>query len=144
MKKRRTPLSDQDQSVWWDEIKVLASSKIAGIILDDGCRMQIESEYAQIQKTVYWANSYKVGEFIPKHRDSEGDLQLIMPLILPEKDNGGNLLIYKKDKSEVVELISGQKFLFDATKTFHETTKLVSTSLSQNPIRVVCICRIFF
>lgn len=144
MNVRRTPLNEQERSIWWNEIEVPPSSGVAKTILNDIHREKIESEYAHIRRSVFWANHYRVGEYIPKHRDSEGDLQLIMPILLPMKENGGDFLIYKGDKPNVVELAVGQRFLFNARETFHETTKLVSSAVISDPSRVVCVCRIFF
>lgn len=89
MQMRRTPLSEQDQSVWWNEISIPSSSNVAHSLLDDKCRAEIETEYSKIKKTAFWANRYKVGEYIPKHSDDTGDLQLLMALIIPPRDNGG-------------------------------------------------------
>jgi hypothetical protein len=141
---RRTPLNKEDISVWWDEIDLHPSSSVVGLVLDPALRKQIEKEYGRIRQTFVWANRYIVGEHIPKHCDAAGDLQLVFAVETPAAENGGVLRVYRNDKPVSVVLQRGQRLLFVAASTFHETTPLVSTSTCQYPRRIVCVCRLFF
>jgi len=141
---RRTPLNEKNQSVWWDEINIPQSTHLAEIILDNSIRDQIEAEFCLIQEAVFWANRYRAGEYIPKHCDTQGDLQIILSVMIPPPNCGGNLLIYHQNTVNSVSQLPGQRLLFQATKTPHETTVLTNSPECENPMRIVCIGRIFF
>lgn len=144
MNARRTPLSESNQSVWWDEINIPQSTRLAAMILDEDLKHQIEAEFSVIQKAVFWANRYQLGEYIPKHCDTDGDLQIILQVSLPPKSCGGDLLIHHRNGVNLVPQSAGQRLLFQATKSQHETTRLISSPECVSPVRIVCIGRIFF
>jgi hypothetical protein len=144
MDTRRTPLNEKNQSVWWDEISIPNSSYAASLILDNDIKLQIESEFSKIRDAVFWANRYKSGEYIPKHRDTQGDLQIILPVFLPPQNCGGNLLIHHSNNTRTIYQTIGQRLLFRAIKTPHETTRIINSPECAESMRIVCICRIFF
>jgi hypothetical protein len=144
MSVRRTPLNENNKSVWWDEINIPQSGDVAMMILDKSLRQQIEAEFSVIQDAIFWANRYRLGEYIPKHCDTDGDLQIILPLLLPPKTCGGDLLLHHQNDVNIVSQAIGQRIVFQAIKTPHETTSLTSSPVCRNPVRIVCIGRIFF
>jgi hypothetical protein len=144
MNARRTLLDENNQSVWWDEIHIPQSTHLATMILDNSVKRPIEAEFPLIQEAVFWANRYSVGEYIPKHCDTNGDLQIVMPVSLPPKNCGGAMLIHHQRGENLVPQQPGQRLLFRAIRSPHETTKLINSSECANPMRIVCVGRIFF
>lgn len=144
MDTRRTLLDENHQYVRWDEIYISQATRLAAMIFDNSLKLQIEAEFPLIQEVVFWANRYKAGEYIPKHCDTNGDLQIIMPVSLPPKNCGGDLLIHHRKGVNLVPQTPGQRLLFQAIRSPHETTKLISSSECETPMRVVCVGRIFF
>ncbi|MGC2237397.1 MAG: hypothetical protein WA584_14635 [Pyrinomonadaceae bacterium] len=144
MNTRRTPLNEKNHSVWWEEINIPPSSPLTAIILDESLKNQIESEFSLIRDTVFWANRYNLGEYIPKHRDTQGDLQIILPVLLPPSNCGGKLVIHHPNGINEVFQSIGQRLLFQATQTTHETIPITNSIECLKPVRLVCVARIFF
>lgn len=139
---RRTPLNERNQSQWWDEISCSADSLAARLMFGERVSELISANWGEISYCTYWANLYQTGEFIPRHRDSEGHIQIITGLIASPESDGGFLVIHHNEAHQFV-LQPGQQLLFKANETFHETTPLISSSDEPNPIRCVGICRVF-
>lgn len=143
MRSRRTLLDDDHPSETWCEVDIPLSSRLANTVLDSPTKQQIQEEFGTIQSAVFWANVYHVGEYIPHHTDTEGDVQLILPIVLPPDQCGGRLRLHKHNFVEPVPERVGQRLLFRATETVHETTEVVRSLRCCDPVRIVCVCRMF-
>ena len=141
---RRTPLSENNTSQYWDEIAVSNNSPATSIILDESERSIIESSFRKLKRESYWCNVFRLGEYIPKHFDNDGDIQLILSVVSPCEDNGGILRVYVNNNTKDIPLKEGQLFLFRASRTVHETTALIPTLQNPNPIRATAVCRMYF
>jgi len=144
MRWRRTPLNENDQSILWDEAAIDSASELCGLVLKSSLRRQLEKEFSEIRDTVCWANRYRLGEFIPEHVDSEGDIQVILPIHLPPSQCGGGFTIFHNNRLTEVKQRLGQSIVFVATKTAHQTTVLVKGMTPEDPMRITVVCRIFF
>jgi hypothetical protein len=143
MKCRGTLLDDDHPRETWREAAVPPSSSLAQFAFDATTIQQIQAEFGAIRSTLFWANLYRVGEYIPRHKDTDGDLQLILPIVLPPIGCGGRLVIHHQNVAYTVAERVGQRLILRATETVHETTKLVDCPHHPNPMRIVCVCRIF-
>ena len=97
-----------------------------------------------VRDTTCWTSIYKVGEYINRHADGGGDIQLILSLRAPAVENGGWLNIDWNGKTHRIFLNEGDLLCFSATEAEHYTDPLVSTNEIENPERVTAIARYFF
>lgn len=135
---KRTPLSEEDQSQFWSEASINGSSRLASWILPRKIRQSIEAEWGAINEILFWANHYSEGEYIPRHRDSEGHLQILAGVLPTQETSGGKLILYQASESIALNLRPAQRILFDATSVFHETTPP-----EINEQRLTCVARLF-
>lgn len=141
---RRTPLSRRNRTVWWDEIEVPGDPETAGLLLSGGIRTGLAAEFPPIQDAVFWANRYGPGEYIPRHKDRAGDLQLLLVVKVPaDEEAGGTLSLHFRGNPVPIPQNPGQILVFRASRTPHETSKLVPTNACPNPVRIACIGRLF-
>lgn len=138
---RRTPLSDHDQSQSWHEANLEAEQPIRDAICSTGVRDLVIGLRGTPWYEAFWANSYASGEFIPRHTDNEGSLQLITAITVSRGGRGGEILLHH-DRVRAVRLEPGQQLLFDATRTPHETTPIVDMSADCSR-RTVCVTRFY-
>jgi hypothetical protein len=141
---RRAVVSANNNAVSWDEIDLSTCAIVTKAIIDPETHRKIEAEFGAITQISCWANRYQATEYIPKHTDSRGSLQIIVPIQLPPTSCGGDLLIHHRDLRQIVPQSVGSRIIFDATKTPHETTALIESDECVRPVRTVCIARVFF
>lgn len=140
---RRTPLNDTDHSHWWDEVDCPANTIAAQHLFTERVKERVSQIWGPPSLCVFWANVYRAGERIPRHRDTEGELQIITALSIPPHACGGALIIHHQQSHEVL-LSPGDQLIFSASTTDHETSVLSGTADCPNPIRAVGVCRLFF
>src|SRR5262249_17854448 len=76
-------------------------------------------EGGSLQRLGGWINRYKVGEYIPAHKDAAGNANLAISLHHPPRENGGTLLVEDESGRQPVFLETGDAVLFLATKLMH-------------------------
>ncbi len=136
---RRTPLNADDRSQYWSEGAIPAGHAVEDLILPRDIRAAIEDAFQPISRVCFWANHYAPGEFIPKHCDTEGDLQMLLCVIAPPQGQGGTFMLHS-DKTHELSLKAGERMLFPASRIPHQTTPITSDTGE----RVVCVARMFF
>ncbi len=96
-----------------------------------------------IKDVICWISVYKAGEYINRHRDGAGDIQLIVSLKAATSDNGGWLNLESCGEKHRVFLEEGDALCFSATQVEHYTEPLVKTTAVPNPERVTAVARYF-
>ena len=142
--RRRTPLNQNRTEQIWNEIAVPPESLTARTIFPPEIEYLLRAQFGQLS-CVYWANHYDAGEYIPPHKDTLGDLQIVMTFAVPPVGFGGRLRIRHGCWSEIpVEV--GERIVFDARQTSHSTTAVLPNDVPGNAVhrRVVGVCRLFF
>lgn len=138
----RTPLSEQDTSQYWSEADLQGEKLIQSEILSTNVEHVVSKLKERPKSQAFWANRYGAGEFIPRHTDNDGGLQMLTGITLTPKCRGGET-IFHHGGSQVVVVKPGMQVLFNACTTPHETTPLVNPSGSFCE-RVVCVTRFYF
>lgn len=139
---RRTPLSDANKSQYWSEADLSEETDIKNAILSTSVNFLVTELKAPPKYMAFWANHYGCGEFIPKHTDNDGGLQLLTGILLSPGCTGGKN-VFHHNKTHSVTLAPGRQILFDAKKTPHETTPLKSYT-SEPCTRMICVTRFYF
>jgi hypothetical protein len=67
-----------------------------------------------------WVNVFGRGEWIGAHRDADGDVQLVVPIIVPTQGPGGALWIDSEDC--IIPMGTGDLVAFNAARHLHGTT----------------------
>jgi len=101
-------------------------------------------EGAPVQRLIGWIHRYKVGEYIPPHRDVSGDIQLVVSLHQPPPENGGTLFVADVGGLHPVPLSTGDALLFVARELTHYSVALVPTIDNPRPVKVVAVGRYHF
>ncbi len=135
-----------DHADEWEELSVdpdhelaavLSSDRILGTVLT--AVGQPASRAGDVRITL-WANRYRTGECIPRHRDSSGAVQLVVCLEAPDPAGGGSLVLATEQGEVSLRLAPGDAVLFHRTIE-HWTTRLVPSSQDPNPVRWVAVGR---
>lgn len=79
---------------------------------------------ALASRTAAWVNSFGAGEWIGKHRDVDGDAQLIIPLNVPSFEQGGYLWV--NARKTVILVQAGDLLVFNASVLPHGTTSILA------------------
>lgn len=79
------------------------------------------SKYATA--VVGWVNRFRQDEWIAAHRDAAGDLQCIVPLVVPDCAQGGQLWI--QTRARLVPALPGDMLLFNAAALVHGTNAIM-------------------
>jgi hypothetical protein len=93
---------------------------------------------------ICWISKYKENEFINPHKDSCGDIQLIVCLKNCEEENGGFLIVRDEAGENKIFLTAGDAVLFTASQLEHYTTPLKRSERYPYPERIVAVSRYFF
>jgi hypothetical protein len=83
-------------------------------------QLALEAVGRTIDHAIAWSNIYFEGESIPWHRDSCGDIQLLLVIREPDRDNGG-IWLESKSGPHFIRLRSGDALLFTANRIPHAT-----------------------
>lgn len=90
-----------------------------------------------------WTSIYGPGQSINRHRDSGGDLQLVLSLGAATPENGGWLRLKRHGETEALFLREGDLLCFMATELEHWTTPLIASAVCVEPRRITAIARYF-
>ncbi|MBV8893376.1 MAG: 2OG-Fe(II) oxygenase [Acidobacteria bacterium] len=93
---------------------------------------------------ICWIARYRNGEYIDRHTDSAGTVQLLVCLTAPSSENGGVLVLLSEPNEHRYVLRAGDAVLFTATAVEHCTVPLVPSLACPDPVRVVAVARYFF
>jgi hypothetical protein len=91
-----------------------------------------------------WTSCYRTGEYIDRHTDGAGDIQLILSIKAAKRENGGWLNLEWSGEKHRVFLDEGDALCFLATEVEHFTDPLVRSSSLPNPERIIAVARYFF
>jgi hypothetical protein len=94
--------------------------------------------------TITWSHSYKLGEYIPKHRDIAGTTQLLICLQLPSNVNQPVFYIMRDTHRHQIPLGVGDALLFNAVELLHGTNPIIDSNGFTNSCRVVLVTRYYF
>lgn len=95
------------------------------------------------RKVIYWNSIYKENEYINKHKDIAGDVQVLICLLNDGDIGNGALHIEKEDKKYNFDLKIGDLIIFKASELYHYTSPLKSI-IKKNPKRVVSVGRYYY
>ncbi|MBV9139702.1 MAG: 2OG-Fe(II) oxygenase [Pseudonocardiales bacterium] len=135
-----------DNSATWDEqtlapdhevVTMFSSAQVIDFITS-ATRHDI-----RVIDLVCWIARYKNGEYIDRHKDNAGTLQLLVCLAAPPSENGGALVLAPGPNEHRYVLRAGDGVLFSATTVEHCTTPLKPSVTYPDPIRVVAVARYF-
>ena len=139
---RRTPLSETNKSQYWLEANLQSERKIQKAILSASASDVVAHLEASPTHMGFWANCYGEGEFIPRHTDNDGGLQMLTGIELTPDCSGGEVIFHHNGTHSVL-VRPGHQVLFDACRTAHETRPLFTRAV-QTCRRVVCVTRFYF
>lgn len=91
-----------------------------------------------------WLHRYQPHEYIPRHKDVAGTLQLLITLQKPSMSNGGILHLEKNSSAEPLDLEIGDALFFKATEIAHYTNELIPSHSNPTPHRVIAVARYFY
>ena len=100
-------------------------------------------KHIAIEHIQCWASVYGLGEYINRHKDGCGDIQLILSLKAATAENGGWLNLEWRGETRHVFLETGDALCFLATEVEHFTDPLVPTNDLPTPERVTAVARYF-
>lgn len=90
-----------------------------------------------------WTSVYTIGQYIDRHKDRAGSIQIIICLQAPGHECGGELLLHLDEGTNRIDLQPGDAVIFKATSIEHSTTPLVATASDPQPKRVVAVGRYY-
>jgi hypothetical protein len=105
----------------WREIAINASELPNQLILDQNVESTISSSP---HRSVHWLNIYNVDEYIGGHVDAGGEVQLMLPIELPDAGLGGEIWVGSPRK--ILPVSIGDALLFAAHQIPHGTTKILA------------------
>jgi hypothetical protein len=91
-----------------------------------------------------WTNIYRAGEYISRHRDAGGSVQLMLCLASPPPECGGVFMASIQGMLREIHLDPGDAVLFQATAVEHQTTPLLPSPACPDPLRITAVMRYFF
>ena len=142
--RRVTVQSDQPSE--WDELTVEPGSELHSVLLHDPARAKVLEALAagEFGNVKCWANRYRAGEWIARHRDASGTVQLLVCLRAPADETCGGILHLAPPAGPLAcPLGPGDAVLWEATTIEHWITPLVATAADPEPERVVLVGRYF-
>lgn len=142
-----TRVSVGDNPATWDEHTLASDCEIVTMFSDVRVTKIISNVTglsSSISDLICWIARYKNGEYIDRHTDSAGTIQLLVCLAAPPSGNGGALILVSGPSEHCYVLRAGDAVLFTATAVEHCTTPLASSLSCSNPVRVVAVARYFF
>ena len=88
---------------------------------------------------IVWRSTYRTGEYIDRHTDGSGDIQLLVSIAAPPVDCGGVFCAEVGHRTDKFILRPGDAILFKAHEIPHFTTPLTPSATCPNPRRVVIV-----
>lgn len=143
---RRVICGDKDIS--WNEQTINRGTPLFDLFLSDQVlkriRRCIRTPNAGSPDLRCWTSSYSVGEYINRHKDGAGNVQLVLCLRAVERGRGGTLILEYAGRRTELHLSPGDAVLFLATKVYHYTTPLLPSTALPDLERTVAVGRYFF
>jgi hypothetical protein len=133
----------------WRSVDIAPSSSIFKFVAESNLGPYVAGVIGKAwdpsSKILMWIHEYYLSEFIPKHKDAFGTIQLMIALRSSISDNGGEFIIELNDKETAFKLDSGDAVLFNATEYSHWSNPIKSSNACSNKtVRAVLIVRFFF
>ena len=136
-----------DNPATWDEHTLASDCEIVAMF-SSAQVIQLISTIAGFNSPVCdlicWIARYGNGEYIDRHTDGAGTVQLLVCLVAPPSENGGALVLVSGPSEHCYVLRAGDAVLFAATAVEHCTIPLISSLACPDPVRVVVVARYFF
>jgi hypothetical protein len=135
-----------DEEVSWEERTIAPAHSLHRYFRSEPVCAILNSclgRWVAIKCVTCWTSTYKTGEYINKHCDGAGDIQLIIALKAPAPENGGWLNLESRGRYSRVFLNEGDALCFAATEVAHFTTPLIGTSQIPAPERTTAVARYF-
>jgi hypothetical protein len=142
-----TRVSVGDNPATWDEHTLASDCEIVAMF-SSAQVIQLISNItglnSSVRDLICWIARYRNSEYIDRHTDSAGTIQLLLCLAAPPAENGGALVLLSGPSERCYVLRTGDAVLFTATTVEHCTTPLMPSSTCPDPARVVAVARYFF
>lgn len=136
-----------DDAVSWDERTALPGSMAHRFFAEGEMRDLVHSHAGarrrRIKDLTVWRSTYRSGEYIARHTDRSGDLQLLIALAVPPVACGGAFCAEIDGAERILTLNPGDGVLFVASKTPHYTTALRPDAAEPSPRRDVVVARYY-
>lgn len=113
-------------------------------ILDLICTAMGFPSVQQPEQLLFWIHRYELHQYITEHKDRAGDIQLLISLKQPPKENGGVLFIKNGDNIIPLPMQTGDAALLYASQYFHFSNVLVETEENPSPSKVIAVARYYF
>lgn len=122
-------LGDQSNHSWTE--RCLKEDETPSIFAE----VPLANMIAKVSKSaVAWVNIFHEGEWIAAHKDSAGDLQMILGIDIPVEHDGGQFWIQSEDF--IIPLQTGDILVLDATQHIHGTTPVGSSASSRMTVNI--------
>jgi len=134
-----------DGRKWWTEYSVRDSTSLASFLTGSN----VMSLISDILKRPFectsqlWGQIYRVGQYIPWHKDASGTIQLLLCLEAAPPECGGEFLIKSQGRESKLRLESGDVIVFSAAALPHATTPIAPSAEHPNAGRIVAVGRYF-
>lgn len=136
-----------DNLTTWEEYALASDHEIVTLFSSTQV-IQLTANITRLDSPVSdllcWIARYRRGEYIDRHTDNAGTVQLLICLAAPPSENGGALFLAPGPNEHRYVLRAGDAILFTATTIEHGTTPLRPSATCPNPVRVVAVARYFF
>ena len=110
----------------WEERPVQPDSELWTTMQQDFVTQLVTQALGtQIRKMMAWTNVYAAGERIPWHKDSCGDIQLLLVVAASDPEAGG-LWLESRAGPRRIPLPPGDAILFTAARIRHQTSATVA------------------
>lgn len=103
---------------------------------------QAAARQALSRQITIWAQSYQAGERIAWHRDSAGEIQLLLCIQSPGENAGGEFRLRANETEIALRLEDGDALLFKASALPHSTTRIIGAATGA-PQRITAAARFF-
>lgn len=138
------------KDVSWDEQTILENTELHDLFLSDKIKDVLSSvvpgNYVENYTFHCWTSLYKRTEYINKHKDKDGDLQILICLKNQALEVSEGLIgLCQNKETRSIQLKPGDMLVFPASKTEHFTTPIKSmTNETEKYVRIVLVARFFF
>lgn len=142
-----TRVSVGDNPATWDEHTLASDCEIFAMFSSMQVFQLISNVTglnSPVRDLICWIARYRNSEYIDRHTDRAGTLQLLVCLTAPPSENGGTLVLVSGPSEHGYALQAGDAVLFRATSVEHRTIPLVPSLACPDPVRIVAVARYFF
>ena len=135
-----------DNSHTWTEKQISKQDAIYALLADK-LKKQIIAPLMCVKPGTLtaeaWGNIYEAGEYIGRHQDNDGVIQLMICLENDGQGDEGALGVHTGDEDRLILLNPGDLIVFSANETEHWTIPIGRTIDCPSPRRSFWVCRFY-